>query len=88
MHLPHLMHFAASMTLCPLTTVIAFFGQVKVQGREKHPRQFGVETIFASGHDEQAQPQTESGGCATGGSSDGTAVASSVAPMRATMSSK
>ena len=85
MHLPHLMHFAESMTLCPLTTVMAFFGQVNVHGREKQPRQFDVETIFASGQPEQALPQTESGGW-----TDLTFSAwpSNVAPMRSTISSK
>ena len=61
MHLPHFMQSFWSITECPSTTSIAFFGQLYMQGRAKHPRQFCVETTCASGQPLQAGPQTLSG---------------------------
>ena len=69
MHLPHLMQSDWSITDCPPTTEIAFFGQLYTHGRAKQPRQLGVETTFESGQPLHAGTQTLSGACGLSGCS-------------------
>ena len=51
-----------------LTMEMASLGQLYMQGREKHPRQFPVTTMRLLGHSEQAGSQTERGILAESGS--------------------